>query len=42
MEINAKMVGLHQPTEGGVRMNSEGMGRVQKEWQCPRMMSVCS
>jgi hypothetical protein len=42
METNAKMVGPHQPTEGGVGMNSEGTGRARKERRCPGMMSVCS
>ena len=27
METNVKMVGPHQPTEGGVRMNLEGTGK---------------
>jgi hypothetical protein len=42
MEINAKMVGPHQPTEGGVRMNSECTGRARQEQWCPGMMSVHS
>ena len=42
MEINVKMVGPHQPTEGGVRMNLECTGRARKEQRCPGMMSVYS
>ena len=42
METNAKMVGPHQLTEGGVGMNSEGTGKAQKERRCPGMMNVCS
>jgi hypothetical protein len=42
MEINAKMVGPRQPTEGGVGMNLECTGRARKERRCPGMMSVCS
>ena len=39
---NAKMVGPHWLTEDNVGMNSEGMGKAQKERQCPGMMNVCS
>ena len=42
METNAKMVRLHQLTEGDVGMNSEGTGEVQKERWCPGMMNICS